>query len=133
MNKFHLTLAAVLLTGAALPAFAVDTKPVINPGASSAREATMAPNQNAMSMQNNAQAGTNDIGQNAAPNTQRGNMQTAMNTTSSNTSISSDPSSTERKGMHLSKAQERRANRAEAQTTRELNQQAAAMAAPANS
>jgi len=60
----------------------------------------------------------------AAPNTQA-----AMNT-SSNTAISSDASPTQRKGTHLSALQRSKADAAEAETTKQLNQEAAAQAAP---
>lgn len=101
MINLRLAIAAALLTGAALPALAVDTKPVTNPGATDAAAAT------------SSQAGS----------------QTAMNSGSS-MGISSDASATQRKGTHLSAAQRAKADAEEAETTRQLNQQAAAMAAP---
>jgi hypothetical protein len=63
----------------------------------------------------------------AADNPATANTQTAMSTSSS---ISSEASSTQRKGMHLKASQRSKADAAEAETTRQLNQQAAAQAAP---
>lgn len=139
MTNLRLTLAAALLAGASLPALAIDTKPVTNPDTASVNQATSGQTVSQAAntpMQNNAQAGMNDMGKNAAPNTQaqngaQTNVQTAMNT-SGDTSISSDASSTQRKGMHLSAKQRAKADADEAETTRQLNQQAAEMAKPAN-
>ena len=132
MTNLRLAIAAALLTGAALPALAVDTKPVTNPGATDAAAATSS--QAAMPAQNNAQAGQSDVGNNAAPNMQAqtnvsAGSQTAMNS-DSGMGISSDASATQRKGTHLSAAQRAKPDAEEAETTRQLNQQAAAMAAP---
>lgn len=135
MTKLRLVIAAALLTGAAFPALAVDTKPVTDQSAANATDATR-PNtdQQAASTpaQNNAQAGESDVGNNAAPNmqAQSNNAQTAMNSGDSNMGISSEPSATQRKGTHLSAKQRAKADADEAETTRQLNQQAAAMAAP---
>lgn len=124
MTKIRLALAAALLAGAAVPALAVDTKPVVNPEATTAQQAAMpAPGSN------NAQAGLNDTGNNAAPNTQ-----IALNTPAGNSGmgISSDPSPTQRKATHTASARAK-ADAAEAETTRQLNQQAAELAKPATS
>lgn len=111
MTNLRLAIAAALLTGAALPALAVDTKPVTNPGATDAAAATSS--QAATPTQTNSSAGS----------------QTVMNSGSS-MGISSDASATQRKGTHLNAAQRAKADAEEAETTRQLNQQAAAMAAP---
>lgn len=150
MTRTRFILAAALLTGAALPALAVDTKPVVNGDTASVNQATDGlankPGSNmpsdtttaGMPARNadNAQAGISDNGTNAAPNTlarNSRNNQVAMNTTStSSMSISSDPSSTERKATHTAAAR-RAADRAEAKTTKELNQQAAEEAKPDSS
>jgi len=133
MTNLRLAIAAALLTGAAFPAFAVETKPVTNPGATDAAAATSS--QAAMPAQNNAQAGQSDVGDNAAPNMQAQNngsaaSQTAMNSADSSMGISSEASATQRKGAHLSASQRAKADAEEAETTRQLNQQATAMAAP---
>ena len=65
----------------------------------------------------------------AADNPAAANSQTAMNT-GSGTAISSAASTTQRKGTHLSASQRSKADADEAETTRQLNQQAAAQAAP---
>jgi len=49
----------------------------------------------------------------------------------STTAISSDPSSTQRKGTHLSAAAHREANMEEAETTKQLNEQAPLWPGPA--
>ena len=123
MTNLRLALAAALLTGAALPAFAADTQPATDAAAATTSQ---------MPAQNNAQAGQSDMGNNAAPNMQAqssAGSQTAMNS-DSGMGISSDASATQRKGTHLSAAQRAKADAEEAETTRQLNQQAAAMAAP---
>jgi hypothetical protein len=119
MTKLRLAIAAALLTGAAFPAFAAD--------ATGSQQAADTP------AQNNAQAGESDVGNNAAPNMQaqdNSSTQIAMNGTDSSAGISSAPSATERKGTHLTAKQRVKADADEAETTRQLNQQAAAMAAP---
>jgi hypothetical protein len=126
MTNLRLALAAALLTGAALPAFAADTQPATDAAAATTSQ---------MPAQNNAQAGQSDMGNNAAPNMQAqsngsAGSQTAMNSADGSMGISSAASPTQRKGTHLSAAQRAKADAAEAETTRQLNQEAAAMAAP---
>ena len=137
MTNLRLAIAAALLTGAALPALAVETKPVTNPGATSAAQATSSQTADQaanMPAQNNAQAGQSDAGDNAAPNMQAQSNASAGNQTAMNSDngmgISSEASATQRKGTHLSASQRAKADAEEAETTRQLNQQAAAMAAP---
>ena len=130
MTKIRLALAAALLAGAAVPALAVDTKPVVNTDATNAQQAATPQTRGSMPAQNsdNAQAGFNDTGNNVAPNTQ-----VAMNTPTSNgMTISSDPSPTQRKATHTASARAK-ADAAEAETTRQLNQQAAELAKPSTS
>jgi len=131
MTKIRLALAAALLAGAAVPALAVDTKPTINTDATTAQQAAMPQTRGSMPAPNsdNAQAGLNDTGNNAAPNTQM-----AMNTPSgsSGMGISSDPSPTQRKATRTASARAK-ADAAEAETTKQLNQQAAELAKPSTS
>jgi hypothetical protein len=110
MTKLRLVIAAALLTSAAFPALAVDTKPVTD---QSATDATR-PNTD----------------QQAASTPAQDNAQTAMNSSGNSMGISSEPSATQRKGTHLNAKQRAKADADEAETTRQLNQQAAAMAAP---
>ena len=124
MTNLRLALAAALLTGAALPAFAADTQPATDAAAATTSQ---------MPAQNNAQAGQSDMGNNAAPNMQAqssAGSQTAMNSADGSMGISSAASPTQRKGTLLSAAQRAKADAAEAETTRQLNEEAAAMAAP---
>jgi hypothetical protein len=122
MTHLRIAVAAALLSAVAFPALAAD-----NPATANNSTTDQTQNQTETQttvntpMQNNAQAGTKDVGKNAAPNTQ-----TAMNTSS----ISSEASSTQRKGMRLNASQRSKADAAEAETTKQLNQQAAAQAAP---
>jgi hypothetical protein len=113
MTKLRLVIAAALLTGAAFPALAVDTKPVTDQSATNATDATR-PNTD----------------QQAASTPAQDNAQTAMNSSGNSMGISSEPSATQRKGTHLNAKQRAKADADEAETTRQLNQQAAAMAAP---
>ena len=116
-QSIRITLAAALLSAAALPALAVDTKPVVNPNATTAEAAAM--------KQNNAQAGTSDVGANPAPN-----MQVAANmSTGTGMGFSSEASPTQRKATRTA-SQRAKADAAEAETTKELNQHAAMLAKP---
>lgn len=115
MTSIRLALAAALLTSASLTA-------------------AMAQPAN-----NNAQAGVNDVGQNAATSVQTqsanpadSNVQVAMNTTTStnsSTGISSDASTTQVKESKLrGSAAKKKSFDEQAETTKELNQQAAQLA-----
>jgi hypothetical protein len=112
MTYIRTALAAALMSAAALPALAVDTKPAVNPDTAGMN-------------QNNAQAGINDVGQNPAPNTQVA----ANMTTGTAEGISAAPSPTQRKATHGA-AQRAKADADEAETTRQLDMQAAALAKP---
>jgi hypothetical protein len=137
MTSFRLTLAAALLTGASFTAAtAVETKPVTNPAASTEAAATAPRPSNQAATNNNAQAGANDLGQNAAPNMQaqnqanpaNSNVQMAANTVST-AGISSDASPTQVKEARLKgSAAKKKSFNEQAETTKELNQQAAQLA-----
>ena len=118
-------LAAALLGAAALPAFAADTRPVATPGATAAMPQNQANPDTSLKTQNNAQAGISDVGANPAPNTQVA----ANMSTGTGMGISAEPSPTQRKATHTA-SQRAKADAAEAETTKQLNQQAAELARP---
>lgn len=127
-KTLSLALSAALLAAAASPALAADTKPVTNPDTASARQATSGQTVNQANGQSQMANGASQNSYQTAAN------DTASGGSTSNTvGISSDPSPTQRKGTHLSAAQKRKADAEEAETTRQLNQQAAANAAPSGS
>jgi len=111
-QPIRLALAAALLSAAAIPALAADNPAPVQANATAAT-------------QNNAQAGVSDVGQNPAPNTQVA----ANMTTTTTMGISADPSPTQRKATHTA-AQRAKADAAEAETTKQLNMQAAELAKP---